>query len=180
MYKILNFNTIKEKLKFLKSTNKKKLLFIILFVSIAALVSVSLFLKSDKNELNKKIDITADNYSASIEQKLESMISGISEVTSIDAFVMVGSSVKYNYLMETTESEVVNSNGSTKTTSSKVVYEKQNGSSSPIIVSTSYPEIIGVMLVMNKVSSSTKLSIKNSVSIVLNIPEERISILQEK
>ena len=61
-----------------------------------------------------------------------------------------------------------------------VVFEKNGSSSNPIVVATIAPKISGVLIVVNKIQASTKLSIINSVSIVLNVPESCITILQEQ
>lgn len=180
MVKKLNLSAIVDKIKLLKASGKKKYLFAAILILVLILIFATLFFNGKINNSKENTSVLADNYAASLENKLKSMILKIDEINSVDVLVVVNGSAKTNYLVETTEVVTTNSNGSTKTTSTKVVYEKANGTSSPIIVSTSYPEVIGVMIVINKVSASTKLAIKNSVSLVLNIPEESISILQEK
>lgn len=180
MVKKLNLSAIVDKIKQLKASGKKKYLFAAILILVLILIFVTLFFNDKINNSKENTSVSADNYAASLESKLKSMILKIDEINSVDVLVVVNGSAKTNYLVETTEVVTTNSNGSTKTTSTKVVYEKANGTSSPIIVSTSYPEVIGVMIVINKVSASTKLAIKNSVALVLNIPEESISILQEK
>ena len=61
-----------------------------------------------------------------------------------------------------------------------VVYDKNGSSQSPILVSTDYPKVVGVLVVLNKVSPSIKLSIQNSISGVLNIDADSIFILQDE
>ena len=180
MVKKLNFNTVINKIKTFNIKDKKKIFILLLaIIAICIIFCIGVF---DKNKIsqNKKSYVSADDYSMVLEQKLESMILGVKDVASVDVFVMVGGSVITNYLMETTETETTGASNSTKTTTTKVVYEKANGGTVPIVVSTSYPEVVGVMVVISGVNSSTKLAIKNSISVVLNIPEERICILQEK
>ena len=180
MFKKLNFSVIIDKIKSLKKGNKKNSLIAAVLILVVVFIFAILFFSGKSDKQKTTADISADNYSLLLEQKLENMLLGVSEINSVDVFVMVKGSVKSNYLMETTETENSNGNSSTKTISTKVVYKKLNGETLPIIVSTTYPEILGVMIVINKVSAATKISIKNSISIVLNIPENCISILQEK
>lgn len=180
MLKKLNFGVVINKIKSMALGGKKKNLIAAILILIVIFIFATLFFSGKFNKQNTSTDVSADNYSAVLEQKLETMLLSVSEINSADVFVMVNGSVKTNYLMETTESENTNGNNSTKTISTKVVYKKSNGETSPIIVSTTYPEIVGVMIVTNRVSAATKIAIKNSISVVLNIPEERISILQEK
>ncbi len=181
MKKIFNFIQIKDKITTMYKKNKK--MFVPVLIAIIVFVAVLCFgfsLKKDSSTSSDKISVDGENYAEAIEQKLETMLSKISGVEDISVFVMTSGSTKINYLTESTETETTNASGSTKTTSTKVVYEKVDGETLPIIVSKSYPEVVGVMVVVNEISASTKLSIKNSISIVLNISEDSISILQER
>ena len=178
MAKNINFVKVFSKIKTLFQTNKKRSLTI--FVVLILIFFIFAYLYFPKNTDNKNNNESSMNdYARSIEFKLEEMLLAVYGIDSVDVFVMTAGTQKINYLMETTETEVTNSTGSTKTSSSKVVYEKLNGETLPIIVSTSYPEILGVMIVTNSISASTKNLIKNSISIVLNIDSSCISILQE-
>lgn len=179
MLKKINFNIIKEKIKkYILGKNKKIFLLVLVLIIAFALISFINSNENNKKETNK--NVTVDNYSSSVEQKLERMLLGYLDVEIVDVFVITKGTIKTNYLMEMTETETSNANGSTKTTTSKVVFEKSNGVNSPIVVSTVYPEIVGVMIKTNSISASTKISIKNSIALVLNISEDCISILQEK
>ena len=165
----------------MEKKNKKILVpALIAVIVIIAVLYYDFSSKKDSSTSSNKISLEGENYAEAIEQKLETMLSKISEVEDISVFVMTSGSTKINYLTESTETETTNASGSTKTTSTKVVYEKVDGETLPIIVSKSYPEVIGVMVVVNEISASTKLSIKNSISTVLNISEDSISILQER
>lgn len=174
---------LKENLKKLYFSNKK-IFFVSIFL-IVAFVALCVFALSSSNSTSKKVQnqspsISITDYSSKIEGKLVSMLSSLAEVNSINAFVMVDSTPTINYLTQTEETSSPSSNGNISTKKETVVFEKNGSVSSPIVVSTVAPKISGVLIVVNKISASTKLSIINSVSIVLNISPECISILQEQ
>lgn len=179
MLKKINFGLYFNKIKQLLGENKKRALLVLACLIVLILIVAYLFYPKNNTSSKMKTNTSQDEYICLLESKLEEMILSLSDVSFAEVFVMTDGSPKTNYLVETTETEITNSVGSTKTISSKVVYQKANGETMPIIVSTSYPEVLGVMVVTNAISASTKNSIKNSISIVLNIDIGRISILQE-
>ena len=107
------------------------------------------------------------------------MLLEINEVTSASVMVMVESSPKIEYLTEREEDVKTDEKGSSSVVSTTVVFEKNGSVNTPIVVTTIMPKVTGVFIVLNKISPSTKISIINSISIVLNIDSKCISILQE-
>ena len=170
-------------LKNLFKTNKK-----LFFTSIFAIVVLSVLLvfsvfsdAKKENQENSHISAPAiTEYSEKIEAKLVSLISSLEEVNSVSAFVMVDSTPTTQYLMESEESSSPSDKGTLSTKSETVVFEKNGSVSTPVVVTVIAPKITGVLIVVNKISASTKLSIINSISVVLNVPESCISILQEQ
>ena len=182
MQKIDIFNKIKMFFQNTYSKNKKLLFLTVAILIIIFVVFVSSLFSSKKQntELQQSQDVMLSDYTNSLESKLESMLLKIKTISNVDVLVMVDSTPKVNYLTETEETEVTNSVGSTKTTTSKVVYEKNGSTTKPIIVFTQVPKVVGVLIVTNKIDASTKLSIINSISVVLNVDASCITILQER
>ncbi len=164
-----------------KNKNKTKLFLYICIFLLIVIFAFPLFFKKDETNSSEKIEkkISVTEYSKSIELKLETMLQGLSEVTSVSAMVMVDSSPKVEYLTEIETITEITEKGSSKTEATTVVFEKDGSISTPIVITTIMPKITGVLLVLNDISASTKYNIINSVSIVLNIDSSCISILQE-
>lgn len=133
--------------------------------------------KTKTSTSSKTSEVT--NYASLVESKLEELILKLDSVKTVSVLVMVDSSPKVTYLTETTEKNEQKENNTISEISTTVVFEKNGSVSTPIVVTTINPKITGVLIVTNKISTSTKLSIINSVSIVLNIDETCISLLQE-
>lgn len=175
------FIKIKDKMQQLYKKNKK-----LFFVSLAVIVVVfSLFFipKQDENLDELKSNIEQDStssYSQMIELKIENMLSNISAISLVDVMVMVDSSPTINYLTQKESTKTTGSSGESVIEKEEIVYEKNGSSQVPVIVSTTYPKITGVLLVLNNVDVSTKISIQNAVAGVLNISSDSIFILQDR
>lgn len=178
-----HFLNYKEKFMLFYKKNKK-----IFFISISCIICVIFLFISSLGSLNKnkKTSSSVSNsggsvtaYADSIENKIVSIISKIDEVKNVNVFVMVESTPIYNFLTEKKEHTITNSSGSTTEITTTVVFEKNGSSNSPVIVQTIMPKITGVLIITNKINIATKLSIIKSISIVLNIDESCISLLQE-
>ncbi len=172
---------IKEKFKSFNNGKNHKSLFLIIGLIVGVVLLVISFIMPQKNKTikNEKVEISVSDYSMSIESKLEQMLLEINEVTSASVMVMVESSPKIEYLTEKEEEIKTDDKGSSSVISTTVVFEKNGSVNTPIVVTTLMPKVTGVFIVLNKISSSTKISIINSISIVLNIESKCISILQE-
>ncbi len=176
------FASLKSKLISIFGKNKKLSTFVLIAIF---LVAVCFFLIPDnksKGEEQSKSDssllVSVGDYKNDIELKLKQMLLSIDEIESANVMVVCDESEKYVFLKDVTETISGSGDSSSKTTTEKVVFEKSGSNNSPIIVSKTMPKVMGVWIVINSVSPSTKLAITNSVSSVLNIDESRISILQ--
>lgn len=176
-------NKIKDKFKNI-NVKGKKLIFIAvaaIFVMVAICISALSSNKKTKTEGETSTQFSVSSYASSIEKKLESMLINMEQISKVSAFVMVEASPEVEYLTETEESTTTNNSGSSTTTkSTKPVFEKNGSVSSAVVVSTKLPKILGVMILVNSITTATKINIISSVSVVLNIDESRISILQER
>lgn len=178
----LKFENLKSKIK--TAFNKNKKLFITSLILVVVLILTVFFLPTSENKTTHKKQTSEDNVSTSkdsyvscIEEKIQTMLLSINEITKANVMVLCESSEIVEYLKN--KDETISSDGN-KTSSEDVAYKKDGSNTSPIIVSTKMPKIIGVWIIINSVSASTKLSITNSISSVLNIDETSISILQER
>lgn len=163
----------------------KKMLAISVVIIMLVLFVIFAFPKKIKSESNNTSSKTLSqneslDYEAELEQKIKNMLLSIDEVSSANVMIVCETSVTYNYLKNKDETTTTSDGSSSKVTSEEVAYEKNGSSSSPIIVSKNMPKVVGVWVVLNSVSASTKLSIIKSLSVVLNIDETSISILQER
>ena len=178
------FSIFKTKLGSLYAKNKKLFLFVLVFVSLIAFCLIS-FPKNNENKKESDNSMTEQNlgimgFKDEVEQKIVQMLLSIDEIKTASAMVVCDESEKYVYLKNVTETSSGTGDNSSKTITEEVVYEKNGSNSSPIIVSKIMPKVVGVWIVINSVSPSTKLAIINSISSVLNISESSISILQER
>lgn len=165
---------------------KDKKIFFAIAVCLVILVALVISTISDigkpKSKNNtKKVEtvLSVSNYATELEDKLENLILKLDSVKNVSVLVMVESTPTVTYLTESTEKIENKDNNSISEITTTVVFEKNGSIQTPIVVTTINPKITGVLIVTNKISQSTKLSIKNSVSIVLNIDESCISLLQE-
>ncbi len=182
---------IKEKFsKFLNKIkdsyrNNKKLFFaslaiIFIFIFVGTYILFFSGKKANKNS-SKTASVSIDNYTQTLENKLSNMLLSVDEIKTVSVLVMVKSSPIINYLTENETNTTTNSSGnSTSSSSSKIVFEKKSGTSSPIIVSTTMPEVTGVLIITNKINATTRIAIINAISMVLNVDASCICILQER
>ena len=174
---------IKEKIVYLYNKNKKIFIgAVVCFFGFVVLIYFYFFnsKKSSTSIKNNSVNISISDYTDMVENKLENMLSTIKNISFVNVFVMVDSLPINNYLFETENSKNTNSNGIiSEINKSSIVYEKNGSNSTPVLVSTTLPKITGVLIVTSKINTSTKLSIINSVSIVLNVDESCITLLQE-
>ena len=175
------FNIITNVTKLYKKNKNLFFASVICFVMIVFLSVSSLSSLKTKKQDNISIDssVSITEYAEKIEKKISGIVSKIDKVKSVSAFVMVEATPKIDYLTEKKETTITNEDGSKTEITTTVVFEKNGSSNKPVVVATIMPKITGVLIITNKINSSTKLSIINSLSIVLNIEESCISILQE-
>ena len=177
------FLSLKNKISFLYGKNKK------LFVwGIVLLVLVFVFLFAFPKENYEDKNLAKDSesvknislgYEEELEFKIQKMLVSISEVSVANVMVFCDSSERYEYLKNVSETSSGSGDSASKTITEEVVYEKNGSNSSPIVISKTMPKVLGVWIVINQVSPSTKLVITNSICSVLNIDASCISILQE-
>ena len=174
------FLRIKEKFIVLFGKNKK-LFFLVLLLISSILLTLGLFPTGGtvKKIENQEVEIGVDklDYPSMIESKIEKMLLNLSEVDTAQVMVVCDATESYEYLKNIDETKNENN---TTTRHEEVVYQKDGSNTFPIIVTSKMPKIVGVWIIINSVSASTKLAITNSIQSVLNIDKSCISILQER
>ena len=177
------FSSIKSKLSFLYGKNKKVFTWGIVLVILIAVFLFAFPKENDKNknetEESEPLKSVSFGYEEELESKIQKMLVSMSEVSVANVMVVCDSSEHFEYLKNVSETSSGSGDSASKTITEEVVYEKNGSSSSPIIVSKTMPKILGVWIVINQVSPSTKLAITNSICSVLNVDVSCISILQE-
>ena len=181
----MKFNDMftKFKSKFLDKILKNRKVFILVLVLIVCLFSYVILFSANSEDGKAKTQTesiqqnSSSDYASNLQSKIKSMLLNISEVTKADVMVVCDSTEIYDYLKNHEESK--SENGSS-TIRDEVVYQKDGSSTSPIIISSKMPKVVGVWIIVNSISASTKLAITNSIKSVLNIDESCISILQER
>ena len=180
--KFKNFITkFKSRLVDLYGKNKKLFITLLLVVVIAMVVFSFGSTTNEKDEKKAETEQlnngTSISYTEQLEIKIEQMLLSISEVSKAEVMVVCETTEIYDYLTNTDETKA--DNGSS-TIREEVAYEKNGSNSKPIIKTTKLPKVVGVWVVINPVSASTKLAITNSLKTVLNLDESCINILQER
>ena len=182
MAKIIQyFAKIKEFIKDSYHKNKRQFLWLVVLFGVLFCMLIWWVTGSGIDSKKKKqnsLSVTVESYADGVEMKLETMLLSMKKVSNVKVFVMVDSSPIKNFLTETEVVKLGGENGST-TTTTKVVYNKNGSSNSPVEISTTLPKISGVLIFLNKIDASTKISIINAVATVLNIEPSCISILQD-
>lgn len=172
---------LKKKISLLYSKNKKLFtiiiaLFLVIIVCLFFYPKSSSKINDDSNQnVNSSCDLNQD-YSSKVEDKIKSMLLTLDEVDKASVMVVCSSSEIVEY--KTNINETTSDNSSTK--NEEVAYEKDGSKNTPIIVTTKNPKIVGIWIIINSVSASTKLAITNSICSVLNIEQDCINILQER
>ena len=174
---------VKIKDNIAKIYNKNKKLFISVLLLCVLLFGYCAFLMSSKEKSNNTIEsknetkLSASNYEDMLELKIKNMLLEIDEVKSAGVMVVCDGSEVNHYLKDNSSTNTTSENSTSQTITEETVYEKSGSNSVPVLEYTIFPKVIGVMVVVNKISPSTKLTIINSISVVLNIDASCISII---
>lgn len=173
------FGSLRQKINSLYMKNKK--LFVVTISLILIILVCVLFYPKSSTNLEKEQDVnaseqTSQDYASRMESKIKNMLLSLDEVTKASVMIVCDSTEIIEY--QTNTNETISDNSTTK--NDEVAYEKDGSKNTPIIVTTRSPKIIGVWVIVNSVSASTKLAITNCLQTVLNIDETSINILQER
>ena len=171
------------KIKELYLKNKKMFFASVILVVLILIVLFYPFNKSQNDDNNSQIlveDSGLNSYSKTLETKIKNMLLKLSSIDRVDVMVILNSSVVNNFLTQKESTKTSNSAGDSIVEKEEIVFEKNGSTQKPVLISVSYPKVLSVMVVINNVDASTKLSIKNALSGVLNIDSSCIFILQDR
>ena len=161
-----------------KKMSRLKICVVCILVLLVVGLSLNCF-KSLGTNKTKSQTITqtssAKNYIENLEERLSSLVSGVSGVSGARVFISVDSSPKIIYATDEQKTE----NGGNITSSSSITFIKDGTQTQPVVVMTQYPEIKGVLIVARGVGDPrVRLSLSDAFSAVLHIPASNIQILE--
>lgn len=153
---------------------KSKRLQILLLVAFVLIVFVCYFSltssKSTKKNETTSDESTTTSYVSKLESKLENSILSIDGVSDVNVMITLENGFEYVYATEEQTKQITS--GTLTTTSLVLVSGK------PVVVKEIYPTIKGVVVVCkNSKDINIKLSILSAIQTVLNVPNEKITIL---
>ena len=130
------------------------------------------------------------DYVECMEEKLEALLCNVEHVGRVQVMITVSSTGEKSVLKDgMSESEVISetdSAGGTRlsnsnATDSTTVFSEENGKNEPYLLSESYPEVIGVVvLAQGSGTGSVDYDILNAVQVLFNIPAHKIKIMKMK
>ena len=163
-------NNLIEKIK---NNRKLQILLLVLVVCVILLVYIAYFINDTNEETITEESYSAsttEKYVASLESKLENVLSNIEGVGEVSVAITVSSGFVYEYAYE---EKSKGSLSSTTNSSSLILVNNE-----PVIISKIYPVISGVLVVAEGSENiGVKLNILESVQTLLDVANEDITIL---
>lgn len=130
------------------------------------------------------------DYVEQLENRLSELLSNVENVGNVKVMITVSSTTEKNVLQDgsreseqTTETD--SAGGSRNSVSERsdgtTVFYDANGSSTPYILSETYPEITGVVVIAEGSGTGTvDFDIMNAVQVLFNVPAHKIKIMKMK
>ena len=130
------------------------------------------------------------DYLGQLEKRLEDMLSGVKDVGRVRVMITANRTVQKNVLQNGTRereqmTETDSAGGSRTSISEKsegtTVFYDIDGDSTPYILSETYPEITGVVVIAQGSGNGTvDLDILNAVQVLFDVPAHKIKIMKMK
>ena len=130
------------------------------------------------------------DYVSSLEQRLEELLTCVAGVGDVRVMITVGSTTEKQVLQdgskETEQSTEQDSAGGSRMSVSErsegiTVFSDTEGESSPYILSETYPEITGVVVIAEGSGKGTvDFDIMNAVQVLFDVPAHKIKIMKMK
>ncbi len=150
--------------------NKKIQIGIIFIVIVLFLAIYFIFInRTDNKDSKENSNNSTTSYVNYIENKLESTILSIDEVKSVNVNVSLETGFEYVYA---TKDETKTTSSGTLSSSDLILV-----SGEPVLLKEIYPKIQGVVVVVNDVGLKTRLEILQAIQTVLEISNEKITII---
>lgn len=138
----------------------------------------------------KKQNGEAMDYVAQMENRLAELLSNVEDVGEVKVMVTVTSTTKKNVLQdgsrENEQTTETDSAGGTRSSVSErsegtTVFYDTGGENTPYILSETYPEITGVVVIAEGSGTGTvDLDILNAVQVLFDVPAHKIKIMKMK
>jgi len=144
-----------------------------------------------QTDMQREIEKTeAKEYTERMENRLEQLLSKVENVGRVEVMVTVGSTTRKTILQdgsrESEQTTEVDSAGGSRTTVSErsegtTVFYDIEGDNVPYILSETYPEITGVVVIAEGSRTGTvDLDILNAVQVLFDLPAHKIRIMRMK
>lgn len=149
---------------------KLKTEYILIIALIAAIVLAAAFAFGKTSGKNTATGGETERYVSSLENKLQSVISGIKGAGKSSVVIMVDGAISS---IVAVDEKTVEENGRKTTTVSTVM-----SGGKPVILGEKYPEITGVLVVAKGADDITvKMAILNAVTVALGVNCNKVQIL---
>lgn len=149
---------------------KLKTEYILIIALIAAIVLAAMFAFSKTSGKNTATGGETERYVSSLENKLQSVISGIKGAGKSSVVITVDGAISS---IVAVDEKTVEENGRKTTTVSTVM-----SGGKPVILGEKYPEITGVLVVAKGADDITvKMAILNAVTVALGVNCNKVQIL---
>lgn len=130
------------------------------------------------------------DYVKRLENRLEEILTGVKDVGRVQVMITANRTVQKNVLQDGSRereqmTEADSAGGSRTSISEKsegtTVFYDINGNSTPYILSETYPEVIGVVVIAQGSGTGTvDLDILNAVQVLFDVPAHKIKIMKMK
>ena len=181
-----NLNNTQENLSFFEKIKKiltVKNIKIIVFalIGVVAIILCVGFTSNSDDGVTKETNyistyMTTIEYCDILENKLEKVLSQINGAGNVKVMISVSGSPELVYASDIDEKTSSTTSGTTTTTSSSPIIV--DGSYSALILTENLPEVKGVIVVSSGAKNvSVKLDILNAVSTLLDISNDKVSVL---
>ena len=173
MGKFFNFKTLLTKLK----QNRKAAFCVaaILFLVLIAIFASAFNKNQSVTQTQTLTSESADSfgsYEEFVEKRLTTILNSVKGISNVKVYISVGSTPKIVYA----QSEPT----SNQTNGTSVIFTKSGTTQTPVIISKTYPEIVGVLIVCKGLTQKLNIDLTNSLSLVLNVPVGCIQIMEGK
>ncbi|MBE7082070.1 MAG: hypothetical protein E7378_00100 [Clostridiales bacterium] len=177
--------SIWDKIPFLQKLKNIKhigLLVIGIFVIVLILIYISSSSSKKSTELPNSSEFNSQQYAQYLENKLIEVLDDINGVGKVSAMITLDGGMNYEYATEseevTTTSQSGNSTNTKTTIDEKVVMVSINGKQTPLVIKSTYPKIVGVVVVAQGANNAQiKLNIARAIETLLDVSDSNVEIL---
>lgn len=173
-----------ETLKNITKDKKKKTenLILLLVLLVILLISMNYIFKDEKkskeNLVSQKLEENKGSTNNDIENKIANILNQISGVTDISVIINYSNSGKNEYAYDT--KEIINDDGNTTSIEKTIAYNNENGNKVAITSIEHLPQVEGVIIVGNGLSSSeNKQKIATAVGNLLGVASYKVQVFNK-